>query len=98
MNNEPSVDTTTSGIRTTRQPRATGKTSPAPGKNETRKGPAQSAEQNQHDCAPAPDEIRHAAYLRWIAAGCPEGDGVVFWLAAESELSQPAVAPTTKLS
>lgn len=32
-------------------------------------------------------KIREAAYLKWEAAGCPNGDGVEFWLAAEAELT-----------
>jgi hypothetical protein len=32
------------------------------------------------------DEVRLRAYLRWEAAGKPEGDGVKFWLEAEQEL------------
>ena len=33
------------------------------------------------------EKIREAAYFRWEAAGCPNGDGVEFWLAAEAELT-----------
>lgn len=33
-----------------------------------------------------PDELRVRAFLKWEAAGKPEGDGVPFWLAAEQEL------------
>ncbi|MDB5339066.1 MAG: hypothetical protein JWN70_4685 [Planctomycetaceae bacterium] len=33
-----------------------------------------------------PDELRTRAFLKWEAAGKPEGDGIVFWLAAEQEL------------
>jgi len=29
--------------------------------------------------------IREAAYRKWKEAGAPEGDGVQFWLEAESE-------------
>jgi len=32
--------------------------------------------------------IRVGAYLRWEAAGKPEGDGVNFWLEAEKDLFQ----------
>ena len=98
MNIEPTVESTNSGIRTTRPPRSTGKMPLSRAKNEARKGPAQTAESNQHNDAPAPDEIRHAAYLRWIAAGSPECDGVEFWLAAESELAQTASASMNKSS
>ena len=31
------------------------------------------------------EHIRRAAYCKWMDAGCPEGDGVQFWLAAERE-------------
>jgi hypothetical protein len=30
--------------------------------------------------------IRILAYQKWEAAGCPDGDGVNFWLEAEREL------------
>jgi hypothetical protein len=33
-------------------------------------------------------DIRVRAYQRWEAAGCPNGDGVGFWLEAELELRQ----------
>ena len=32
------------------------------------------------------DEIRPLAYRKWEEAGCPAGDGVPFWLAAEKEI------------
>lgn len=47
-----------------------------------------------HPALPGPngmhgeDEIRNLAYQKWQEAGCPDGDGVYFWLAAESELHQ----------
>jgi Protein of unknown function (DUF2934) len=33
-----------------------------------------------------PEDIRLRAYLKWMAAGRPAGDGVKFWLEAEQEL------------
>lgn len=33
------------------------------------------------------EKIREAAYFKWETAGCPNGDGVEFWLAAEAELT-----------
>ena len=33
-----------------------------------------------------PEDIRLRAYMKWMAAGRPEGDGVKFWLEAEQEL------------
>ena len=40
-----------------------------------------------HHCPVVFEEaIRHRAYLRWEAAGMPDGEGVDFWLAAEREL------------
>jgi hypothetical protein len=33
------------------------------------------------------DKIRDLAYEKWQASGCPEGDGVEFWLEAEREIS-----------
>jgi hypothetical protein len=34
------------------------------------------------------EDVRRAAYLKWEAAGKPEGDGTNFWLEALQELSQ----------
>ena len=31
-------------------------------------------------------KIRELAYEKWESAGCPEGDGVEFWLAAERQI------------
>ena len=36
------------------------------------------------------DRIRELAYLKWEAAGYPQGDGVKFWLQAEEEISDNA--------
>ena len=40
--------------------------------------------------------IRDLAYAKWEQAGCPEGDGIDYWLMAEQELiacsEQPATA------
>lgn len=44
------------------------------------------AEQPARPCRPTQDEIRVLAYHKWVAAGCPPGDGVCFWLEAEKEL------------
>ena len=44
--------------------------------------------------AVSPDEVRTRAYFLWEAAGCPQGDGVRFWLAAERELR---LAPTFEM-
>ena len=38
------------------------------------------------DASSHEDEIRSLAYRQWEAAGCPAGDGVQFWLAAEIEI------------
>lgn len=32
------------------------------------------------------EKIRGSANIKWEAAGCPCGEGVEFWLAAETEL------------
>lgn len=32
------------------------------------------------------ESIRQRAYLKWVARGRPDGDGVAFWLAAEREI------------
>ena len=39
---------------------------------------------------PCEDTIRQRAYEQWQAAGCPEGDGVEFWLEAERALVSQA--------
>lgn len=39
--------------------------------------------------APSQDDIREKAYLLWEEAGRPDGDGVEFWLKAETELADP---------
>lgn len=36
---------------------------------------------------PSETAVRERAYARWEAAGRPEGDGVIFWLEAERELT-----------
>ena len=36
------------------------------------------------------DTVRQRAYGQWQAAGCPEGDGVEFWLEAERALASQA--------
>ena len=36
------------------------------------------------------ERIRDLAHQTWEAAGCPGGDGIEFWLAAEDELIPPA--------
>ena len=42
-----------------------------------------------NDAAATPCEvrIRDLAHQKWRAAGCPEGDGVEFWLEAERDLA-----------
>lgn len=35
--------------------------------------------------AASEQNVREAAYLKWVAAGRPAGDGVAFWLQAERE-------------
>lgn len=36
--------------------------------------------------APSEDQVRERAYILWEEAGRPDGDGVEFWLRAETEL------------
>jgi len=93
MSNEPTVGTTTASTRTARQPRSPGKSVP---ENEMQKN--NEAQNMRHKDSPPPEEIRHAAYLRWIAAGSPECDGVEFWLAAESDLAQAATTSKSNFS
>jgi hypothetical protein len=44
--------------------------------------------QTQNSPAASQETIRHCAYLKWLDAGMPDGDGVNFWLEAEEELTQ----------
>lgn len=47
-------------------------------------------EQTQDDTAEQQQccgQIRESAYYKWEAAGCPCGDGVEFWLQAETEIT-----------
>ena len=39
--------------------------------------------------------IREAAYLKWEECGCPEGDGLEFWLEAEREYDAVKCADKT---
>ena len=52
-----------------------------------------SCEQGATTCE---DSIRQRAYEQWQAAGCPEGDGVEFWLVAERELISQATQDSVK--
>ncbi len=45
---------------------------------------------------PCEDTVRQRAYEQWQAAGCPEGDGVAFWLEAERKVASQAT-PGTEL-
>lgn len=38
---------------------------------------------------PTENDIRARAFALWQQAGCPECDGVEFWLRAEQELKNP---------
>lgn len=42
------------------------------------------------------EKVRVLAYEIWEKAGCPEGDGVEFWLQAESELGNIPQCTGTK--
>ena len=42
----------------------------------------------QSDTKASEEAIRHHAYLKWLVAGKPEGNGVNFWLEAEQEHMQ----------
>ena len=74
--------------------------SPAPeGSAPTPREPASSPPDSISDSPPAAnrpqsdrtislEEIRHRAYLKWEAAGKPDGNGAQFWIEAEQELLQ----------
>ena len=40
------------------------------------------------------EKIRELAHSKWEAAGCPCGDGVEFWLQAETELAMDGQSST----
>lgn len=46
----------------------------------------------QNDCPETFNDaaIKELAHCKWEAAGCPSGDGIEFWLAAESEILKKA--------
>lgn len=52
---------------------------------------ASSSEKDRTSAPPIPadDQIRARAYFLWEEAGCPECDGVQFWLEAEKEQAAP---------
>jgi hypothetical protein len=56
---------------------------PSPGRTRTRNAPQ--PEVSMNGCV-GEDAIRDLAYRKWEEAGCPTGDGMAFWLAAEREL------------
>lgn len=74
-------------------------TAPAPqGKSNapasTRSNPAQAAnsvslQPPRPNGVPPEDDIRARAFALWEQAGCPDCDGVEFWLRAEQELKNP---------
>lgn len=41
----------------------------------------------QNGCNTSEEDIRLAAYFKWVDAGMPEGDGLNFWVEAEQELT-----------
>lgn len=43
------------------------------------------------------DAIRVRAHSKWEAAGCPDGDGVGFWLEAEREFNAERFGPSSVL-
>ena len=50
--------------------------------------PPQKANTPSDGKVPTDEAIRLDAYLKWVAAGKPAGDGIGFWLDAEQELSK----------
>lgn len=46
--------------------------------------------EKEHAARPCCEHVRELAYFKWQQAGCPECDGVEFWLAAEAEIREPA--------
>ena len=48
--------------------------------------------EKEHAARPCCEHLRELAYFKWQKAGCPDCDGVEFWLAAEAETREPAEA------
>ena len=48
--------------------------------------------EKEHAARPCCEHVRELAYFKWQQAGCPDCDGVEFWLAAEAEIQVPAEA------
>jgi hypothetical protein len=44
-----------------------------------------SLELDPHELEVSREAVRRLAYWKWQRAGCPPGDGLEFWLAAERE-------------
>lgn len=45
------------------------------------------------EVAAAKEEIRRLAFEKWLEAGQPDGDGVQFWMAAESQWIERLYVP-----
>jgi hypothetical protein len=56
-----------------------------PGAEPKRQAPAASERAPLRE-TPSEDDIRRSAYLKWEAAGRPEGHDLFFWVEAEREL------------
>jgi hypothetical protein len=48
--------------------------------------PTASADLNQNDFVPSPDEVARRAYFSYVNQGSPQGHEVQHWLEAEEEL------------
>ncbi len=48
--------------------------------------------EKEHAARPCCEHVRELAYFKWQQAGCPDCDGIEFWLAAEAEMSAEAAA------
>ena len=48
--------------------------------------------EKEHAARPCCEHVRELAYVKWQQAGCPDCDGIEFWLAAEAEMSAEAAA------
>ena len=81
----------TEGARTKAAPLATALSSKRVTKSRAQK-PSQPVVISDGDVKPVNDtvvpeeSVRISAYLKWEAAGKPDGDGVNFWLEAEREM------------
>lgn len=53
------------------------------------KGDNAAPSEKEHKARSCCEHVQELAYFKWQQAGCPDCDGVEFWLAAEAEIREP---------